>query len=91
MTDHFIKDPDATLDYTWDWTLWCAGNKTIISAVIILPPGLTAVGEPIVTSPTVSQVISGGTLSETYKATCRVTTAGGIIDDRSLWITIRDR
>lgn len=91
MADSFVKDPQAVLDYTWDWTAWCAGVRTIIDAEVTVPDGLTKVGGADFTDTIVTQVIAGGTLGQRYMLTCRITTAGGIIDERSLWITIRDR
>ena len=42
----FIKDPDATLDFTVDWSLYL-GTDTIKTAVWIVPRGLTKVAESV--------------------------------------------
>jgi len=35
--------------------------------------------------------ISGGTVGQAAAATCRITTAGGRVDDRTLTFTIKER
>jgi hypothetical protein len=35
------KDPDATLDWIFDWNDWLAEFETIVSAVFITDPGVT--------------------------------------------------
>lgn len=90
--DSYIKDPAARLDYTWDWTDWLADvNDTITSATVTVPPGLTAVGDAVITATMVTQRISGGDLDTGYRMVCQITTAGGLIDERSIDITINNR
>ncbi|MFJ8929210.1 hypothetical protein ACIRLA_21795 [Streptomyces sp. NPDC102364] len=88
----FVQDPEARLDYTWDWAPWLARNDdTISSATVFVPDGLTADGAPLVDEAVVTQKMSGGTLGSSYKVTCQITTDGGRIDERSMYITILDR
>lgn len=92
MADSFFKDPAARLPYTWDWSAWLAEiTDTISSATVTVPAGLTAVGSPVVDGGFVTQRIEGGTLDETYKTVCQITTTGGLIDERSISLTIRNR
>ncbi|MGW1492549.1 phage fiber-tail adaptor protein [Streptomyces sp. NPDC002402] len=92
MADSFFKDPSALLDYSWDWSEWLAEiTDTISSATVTVPTGLTAVGSPVVDDGFVTQRISGGSLAETYAVVCQITTAGGLIDERSIHLTIRNR
>lgn len=88
----FIQDPQARLDYTWNWAPWLAGNDdTISSATVFVPDGLTAEGVPVVDEAVVTQEVSGGTLGSSYKVTCQITTTSGLIDERSMYLTIMDR
>lgn len=94
MADSYVKDPAARLDYTWDWTAWLADvDDTITSATVAVPAGLTATGgatiNPAATA--VTQRISGGTLDAGYTMVCQITTVGGLIDERSIHVTINDR
>lgn len=92
MPDSFIKDPAALLDYSWDWSLWLAEvTDTISSATVTVPDGLTAVGAPVVGDKVVTQRVSGGTLDGAYTLVCQITTVGGLIDERSIDLTIADK
>lgn len=87
----FKKDPDATLDYTFDWTAYLAAEGDLISSVAwVLSTGLLQVSAvPSTTAPSV--FVSGGVLDNTESVTCRITTTGGRIDDRTAFLTIVQR
>lgn len=86
-----LKDPDATLDYIWDWTLYLAEiGDTIASKSIIVQSPLTIVSSSIVGT-TVVAFISDGVVGNTYTATCRIVTAGGRTDDRTINLKIKER
>ena len=85
------KDPDAVLDYTFDWTAWLdAITDTIASKVIVVETGITN-DSSIISGKTVITWISGGTVGTTYRVACRIVTAGGRTDDRSIFIKIKER
>lgn len=90
MTFDPYKDPDATLDYQWDWTAWVADNETIDTVTWIVPTGITQ-GDTTKTDTTATIWLSGGTLGESYDITCRITTNQGRTDDRTETITIIER
>jgi hypothetical protein len=80
------------LDYSWDWSAWLADvGDTISSATVTVPVGLTAVGEPVVDTAIVTQRVSGGAVDGQYKMVCQITTTGGLVDERSIYLTIADR
>ncbi|GGW15704.1 hypothetical protein GCM10018980_52150 [Streptomyces capoamus] len=92
MSDSFTKDPSARLDYSWDWSAWLAEvADTISSATVTVPTGLTAVGSPIVGDTIVTQRVSGGTVDAVYSVVCQIVTGGGLIDERSIYLTIKER
>lgn len=92
MSDSYIKDPSALLDYSWDWSAWLAEvADTISSATVTVPDGLTAVGVPVVADAAVTQRVSGGVIDSAYTLVCQITTAGGLIDERSIYLTISNR
>lgn len=92
MPNNFIKDPAALLDYTWDWSDWLAEvADTISSATVTVPAGLTAVGAPAVSNGAVTQRVSGGAVDDAYAMVCQITTAGGLIDERLIYLTISNR
>lgn len=87
----YKKDPNATLDYTFDWTAYLTPlADTIASVIWVLPVGLTNVSQSN-TSMTATVFVSGGTLGESLQLTCRITTAGGRTDDRSITLKIVER
>lgn len=88
------KDPDAKLPYTVDWSAWLtAEGDTAASAVWIVPDGLVQESSPApsLASGKATVWLSGGTAGQNYVVTCRLTTTGGRIDDRSFRVPIRDR
>ena len=88
-----VKDPDAVLDYTFDWTEWLdALADTLADHQVIAEAGLTLETSSIVGKKVVAW-LSGGTEGTTYRVTCRVTTASSPprIDDRSIFVKIKER
>jgi hypothetical protein len=86
-----VKDPDAVLDYVFDWSAWLAGNT---------PPETLAQHEVIVVGCTllasmradgkVTARIGGGTVGTAATVTCRITTNTGQVDDRTLTLKIKE-
>jgi|AMWB02.1.fsa_nt_gi hypothetical protein len=90
-TNYIVKDPDAVLDYVFNWATWLAGiSDTISSHTVTVPAGITLGSSSIVGS-TVVAWISGGTAATTYQVTCHIVTAAGREDDRSIYIVIGER
>lgn len=86
---HLIKDPDATLDYAWDWSAWLPEGDQIASAVVTAT-GVT-VDQQAHTPTTVTAWLSGGEPGRTASATCRVTTSQGRTDDRTITLSLSHR
>ena len=90
MADSYIKDPDAVLDYQWNWATWLPTGDTIASATVTAETGLT-VDSDSNTATVVTAWLSGGTVGESYDVTCRVVTADGRTDDRTITLVIRQQ
>lgn len=86
----YIKDPGASLDYSFDWTDWLGTNETISSATWTVPAGLSKVSE-VNTAYIATCRISGGTAGVNYTVTCQITTNQGEIDRRSLQLNVQNR
>lgn len=87
----FTKDPDATLDYTFDWTDWLEPvSDTIVSAQALVNSADLIVTKTDVLGGGTKVVVwlRGGVLDEDYDVTCRITTGGGRIDDRTVSVYI---
>jgi len=87
--NEFTKDPNAVLDYTWDWSDWLDAD-TISSSSTTVETGLTEDSESHTTT-TVTVWLSGGTPGEDYEVTNRIVTAGGRTEDRTIVILVRER
>ena len=86
-----IKDPNAVLDYTFDWTAWLDDvADTIATRQVVVPSGITLDSSSIAGKKVIAW-LSGGTAGQTYQITCRITTAGGRTDDRSIFVKIKER
>ena len=97
----FIKDPDASLIYTFDWANngpndasqdddgWLQG-AIINASTFVVPSGLTNVIDSFADT-TASIKLSGGRVGKSYIVTNRITTDGGETEDRSIEIKVRER
>lgn len=93
MVATFRKDPDATLDFAVDWSLWLEAGDTIASTTWNVAAGISqpASPAPSTTDGKATVWISGGTVGQTYPVTCRVVTSEGRIDERTISIQIEQR
>lgn len=92
MPQSFVKDPNAVLDYTFDWSDWLATGDTISTRSVTADSGITVDSSAIIASSTAVQVwLSSGTAGKRYDVTCRITTAGGRTDDRTIAIEVENR
>ena len=87
----YKKDPDAKLDYMFDWTAWLLTvSDSIASAAFTGSAGLTIVSSSN-TANTATAFVSGGVAGGTETLTCRIVTTGGRIDDRTINLKITTR
>lgn len=87
----FKKDPDAVLDYTFDWTAYLLPMLDTIATATWLPETPLVVVSQSNTTNTATVFVSGGVEDTTLVLTCRITTAGGRTDDRSISLSITPR
>lgn len=86
----YVKDPDAVLNYRWDWAEFLGDSDTITASEMITETGIVVDSDDNdTTSATV--VLSGGTVGETYEVTNRITTAAGLVNDHTIRIRIEQR
>ena len=86
----FIKDPDAVLDYSVDWSKWLAGDQIETSTWFVSDPALQSADDSNTTTRTMAW-LAGGVAGQSYTVTNRITTSGGRTDDRSFTIQVQDR
>jgi hypothetical protein len=86
----YTKDPQSTLDYQIDWSEWLADGDTISASQWTVPSGLTEESSTNTTT-TATVLLSGGDLGVTYAVANRITTAAGLIVERTIALVIADR
>jgi hypothetical protein len=84
----FIKDPNAVLDYGWNWSKWLGGDL-LSEASFVSDTGLTIVQTGITEDFKTAVVwLAGGTDGHCYDVRCRILTAAGRVDDRTAHIQV---
>lgn len=87
-----VHDPDAVLDYPFNWSDWLPEGDAIESAVVTAESGITVQGTPAVVGGTkVVPYVSGGTAGQSYDLTCHIVTTDGREDDRTMTLVCKER
>lgn len=89
MSDGWEKDPDAVIDFQFQWATWLGAGETIAAATVVAETGLT-VGNVTHDTTTVTFRASGGTTNTRYKVTCHVTSSTGEQEDCTRSILVRE-
>lgn len=87
----YVKDPNAILDYSWDWGPWLDSDTIATSVWIVESPLTIESGTESNTTTTTEVFLAGGEHGNDYTITNRITTVGGRTDDRSFEIRVRNR
>lgn len=90
MAVDFVKDPDAVLDFMFDWSGWLSSGEQIQTSTMIVSAGIN-LDSSTNTSSKATAWISGGTSGVPYTITNRIVTNQGRTDDRSMTIRVTDR
>ena len=91
MTQVFNKDPDAVLDYAFDWSSWLATGETISTRTITVQSGLTQPSTDTESSGVVTVWLSGGTPGTDYDVACKIETSASRTDERTITIKCKNR
>ena len=101
MADSFLKDPDATLDYKFDWKAltngsgssdWLQSGETISSHTIDADSGITVDSSAQTdTNTSVTVWLSGGTAGTNYAVRCEIVTSAARTDERTMTIQVVER
>ena len=97
MTQKYVKDPDAILDYGFDWTDWLSGDLITTSTWFVATPPLVegdtdylTIQSNSFTTTTTKVWLAKGDLAVTYGLTNRITTQGGRTQDQTVNIQIKE-
>lgn len=95
------KDPDAVLDYKFDWKAktngngdsdWLASGETISSYEVTVDTGITNESDAKTDSDTSITVwLSGGTDEVDYEIACKIVTSDSRTDERTAEVPVRER
>ena len=85
----FIKDPEAKLDYSVDWTRWL-GDDDLASTAWVVPAGLYLAAQSNTTKVATVWLMSG-TVGQSYQIKNSIQTAMGRIDERTFTLIVRNK
>jgi len=83
------KDPNATKDYELDFGDWLKDGDALATADWTVPAPLEQVNQGL-TATLAFVTIGGGVIGQTYEIVAHITTANGLIDDKSFRLVIRE-
>ncbi len=97
----FKKDPNAKLDYTFDWSDWMPTGDTITASAFTIET-ISGDASPLISSSSPAESFSAssstttlwledGTAGNTYVVTNQITTSDGRISENSIVIIIEDK
>ena len=94
-----LKDPDAVLDYSQDWSTYLATGETISSSAWAVEGGdaspvttaMAISGTPSLVGNIATAFVSGGTKGQVYTLRNTIVTNQGRTDDRSWTIRVEPR
>jgi hypothetical protein len=87
----YAKDPNAVLDYRWDWSAWLAVGDNIATHDVVITSGNVVLDSDSHDTDSVTAWVSGGTAGTTATLTARITTAQLRTDDRTITLHIQER
>ena len=97
----FLKDPDAVLDYKFDWKAetngsgnsdWLVTGETIASHTITAAAGITVNSSSETdTDTSVTVWLSGGSAGTKYSVACKIVTTDSRTDERTITIQVVQR
>jgi hypothetical protein len=87
---NFPKDPDAILDFEFDWSDWLQSGETIASYDITVETGIVNESDSEADGK-VTVWLSGGMAGENYIVACEIDSSDSRTDERSMRILVADR
>lgn len=85
-----LHDPDGRLDWRWDWAAELPGDRITDAAVTSADP-LIVIEDVAHDDGSVVAWVTGGSVGTTAAVRCRVVTESGRVDERTIWLHIRQR
>lgn len=86
----FTKDPDAILDYAFDWVDWLQMGESIVAHIVTAATGITKDSDSEANG-VVTVWLSGGIPGRRHTVGCKITTNLDRTEERSMRIACRER
>lgn len=86
----FIQDPQAVLDYPFDWSAYLAGD-TIQTSQFTVDSGITPESDAILDTANTVIWLSGGTRNKRYAVTNHILTTGGREGDWTIYVLVKEQ
>lgn len=86
----FIQDPQAVLDYPFDWSARL-GDDPIQTSTFIADSGFTVESDAILDSAHTAVWLSGGTRNKRYAVTNHILTIGGRGDEWTIYVLVKEQ
>lgn len=94
MVGYYLKDPQAVLDYAFDWGAGYLGGRAIGGAVWAVLPvetgGVAVVSSAIEGERTLVSV-GGGLAGHVYRLSCRISLSDATADERTITLRVEER
>lgn len=92
MPNVFVHDPDAALDYKFNWAEWLEDGETIATYTVTPNSANITVDDDMLSDANTSVTVwlSAATLT-THSITCHIVTSAGREDDRTMLVRVRER
>jgi hypothetical protein len=84
----FIQDPQAVLDYPFDWSTRL-GDDPIQTSTFVSDSGFMVESDAILDSSNTIVWLSGGTRNKRYAVTNHIVTVGGRDDDWTIYVLVK--
>lgn len=91
MSASFWKDPQAVLDYSFDWSPWLVSGDTITNLTATATPVGITINSVAFTTTSTTVNLSGGVVGVKYAVVHHITTSGARQDDRTMFITVVEK
>lgn len=91
---YYLKDPQARIDYAFDWAAGYLAGQTVASSEWRVVPAETAGVEIVGASSQATRTVAtvgGGVAGRVYRVTNRVVMSDGRADERTVVLRVEDR
>lgn len=86
-----VKDPNAVLDYPISFSAWLADISDTYASHTVTTTGGLVVDSSSQSAGVITPILSGGTIGEIATFKIRIVTTGGRTDDRTFYLSIKER